>query len=63
MISKDNEISKLNDINISKENEIKRLNQLIEDMKQGTPTQELEENFKIEKEKLLAKINNLELKI
>ena len=63
MISKDNEISKLNDINISKENEIKRLSQLIEDMKQGTPTQELEENFKIEKEKLLAKINNLELKI
>ena len=63
VISKDNEISKLNDINISKENEIKRLNQLIEDMKQGTPTQELEENFKIEKEKLLAKINNLELKI
>jgi hypothetical protein len=32
-------------------------------MKQGTPTQELEENFKIEKEKLLSKINNLELKI
>ena len=63
LISKDNEISKLNDLNISKENEIKRLNKLIEEIKQGTVTQELEENFKNEKEKLLTKINNLELKI
>ena len=63
LISKDNEISKLNDLNISKENEIKRLNKLIEEKKQGTATQELEENFKNEKEKLLSKINNLELKI
>ena len=63
LISKDNEISKLNDLNISKENEIKRLNKLIEERKQGTVTQELEENFKNEKEKLLSKINNLELKI
>ena len=63
LISKDNEISKLNDINISKENEINRLNKLIEEIKQGTATQELEENFKNEKEKLLSKINNLELKI
>ena len=63
LISKDNEISKLNDINISKENEIKRLNNLIEEIKKGTATQELEENFKKEKEQLLSKINNLELKI
>ena len=63
IISKDNEISKLNDINLSKENEIKRLNKMIEDMKAGSVTQEMEENFKKEKEKLLAKINNLELKI
>ena len=63
VISKDNEISKLNEINISKENEIQRLNKLIEDMKSGSITQEMEENFKKEKEKLLTKINNLELKI
>jgi len=63
LISKDNEISKLNDINLSKENEIKRLNKLIEDMKSGSAIQEMEENFKKEKEKLLTKINNLELKI
>ena len=63
LISKDNEISKLNDINISKENEIKRLNDLIEEIKKGTVTQELEDNFKKEKEQLLSKINNLELKI
>ena len=48
---------------MSKENEIKRLNSLIEDMKKGSITQEMEENFKKEKEKLLSKINNLELKI
>ena len=63
LISKDNEISKLNDINTSKENEIKRLNNLIEEIKKGTDTQKLEENFKKEKEQLLSKINNLELKI
>ena len=63
LISKDNEISKLNDIILSKENEIKRLNKIIEDMKSGSITQEMEENFKKEKEKLLEKINNLELKI
>ena len=63
LISKDNEISKLNDINISKENEIKRLNNLIEEIKKGSAIQELEENFKKEKEQLLSKINNLELKI
>ena len=50
-------------MNISKENEINRLNKLIEEIKQGTATQELEENFKNEKEKLLSKINDLELKI
>ena len=63
LISKDNEISKLNDIILSKENEIKRLNKIIEDMKSGSITQEMEENFKKEKAKLLEKINNLELKI
>ena len=63
LISKDNEISKLNDINISKENEIKRLNNLIEEIKKGSAIQELEENYKKEKEQLLSKINNLELKI
>ena len=63
LISKDNEISKLNDIILSKENEIKRLNKIIEDMKSGSITQEMEENFKKEKQKLLEKINNLELKI
>ena len=63
LLSKDNEIAKLTDLNLSKENEISRLNKLIEDMKKGSITQEMEENFKKEKEKLLGKINNLELKI
>ena len=63
LISKDNEIAKLNEVNLSKENEIKRLNKIIEDMKSGSITQEMEENFKKEKEKLLSKISNLELKI
>ena len=63
LISKDNEISKLNDIIISKENEIKKLNEEIEQIKKGTSIQELEENFKKEKEQLLSKINNLEIKI
>ena len=63
IIAKDNEISKLNDINISKENEIKRLNKLIEDMKAGSLAEQLEQNFKKEKEKLLSKISDLELKI
>ena len=63
LISKDNEISKLNDIIISKENEIKKLNEEIEQIKKGTSMQELEENFKKEKEQLLSKINNLEIKI
>ena len=63
LISKDNEISKLNDLNLSKENEINRLNKLIEDLKAGTAAQEMEENFKKEKEKLISKINSLELKI
>ena len=53
----------MNDVNISKENEIERLNKLIEEIKKGNATQELEENFKNEKEQLLSKINNLELKI
>ena len=53
----------MNDVNISKENEIERLNKLIEEIKNGNATQELEENFKKEKEQLLSKINNLELKI
>ena len=63
LISKDNEISKLNDMIISKENEIKKLNEEIEQIKKGTSMQELEENFKKEKEQLLSKINNLEIKI
>ena len=63
LISKDNEISKLNDLNLSKENEINRLNKLIEDLKAGTAAQEMEENFKKEKEKLMSKINSLELKM
>jgi hypothetical protein len=63
LISKDNEISKLNDLNLSKENEINKLNKLIEDLKAGTAAQEMEENFKKEKEKLMSKINSLELKM
>ena len=63
LISKDNEISKLNDLNISKENQIKELNNLIEEIKKGNAIGELEENFKKEKEQLLSKINNLELEI
>ena len=63
LISKDNEISRLNDLNLSKENEIKRLNKLIEDMKSGSLTEQLEEKFKKEKQELQSKINNLELKI
>ena len=42
LISKDSEISKLNDLNMSKENEINRLNKLIEDMKAGKDVQENE---------------------
>ena len=63
LISKDNEISRLNDLNLSKENEIKRLNKLIEDMKSGSLTEQMEEKFKKEKQELQSKINNLELKI
>ena len=63
LISKDNEISRLSDLNLSKENEIIRLNKLIEDMKSGSLTQQMEEKFKKEKQVFQSKINNLELKI
>ena len=45
LISKYNEISKLNDINLSKENEIKRLNKLIEDLKSGSPHKKWKKNY------------------
>ena len=63
LISKDNEISKLNDLNTSKQNEINRLKLELENLKKNSGNKELEENFKKEKENLLNKINNLELKI
>ena len=62
-ISKDAEISKLNDINVSKQNEIERLKNIIEEQKNGTREKQIEEESKKEKEKLNAKINDLELKI
>ena len=62
IISKDNEISKLNGINSSKENEINELNKKIEELKNNSGLKELEDNYKKEKENLLSKINNLELK-
>ena len=63
LISKDKEISKLNDLNTSKQNEINRLKLELENLKKDSGNKELEENFKKEKENLLNKINNLELKI
>ena len=63
LISKDNEITKLNDLNNSKQNEIDRLKKEIENLKKGNVNQELGDNFKKEKENLNNKINNLELKI
>lgn len=62
-ISKDNEIARLNDINISKQNEIEKYKKLVNDQKNGTREKELEEEFKKEKEKYNAKINDLELKV
>ena len=62
-ISKDAEISKLNDINVSKQNEIERLKNIIDEQKNGTREKQIEEENKKEKEKLSAKINDLELKI
>ena len=63
LLSKENEISRLNDINQSNENEKKNLNKLIEDLKAGTAIKDMEDNFKKEKAELMNKINNLELKI
>ena len=62
-IAKDAEISKLNDINSSKQNEIDRLKNIIEEQKKGNREKQLEEEIKLEKEKLNTKINDLELKI
>ena len=62
-IAKDSEISKLNDINLSKQNEIDRLKNIIEEQKKGNREKQLEEEIKLEKEKLNTKINDLELKI
>ena len=62
-ISKDNEISKLNDLNLSKQNEIENYKKIMEEQKNGKREQQLEEEFKREKEKLVNKINDLELKI
>ena len=62
-IAKDSEISKLNDINSSKQNEIDRLKNIIEKQKKGNREKQLEEEIKLEKEKLNTKINDLELKI
>ena len=53
IISKDNEISKLNGINSSKENEINELNKKIEELKNNSGLKELEDNNKKEKENLL----------
>ena len=63
IIAKDSEISKLNDINSSKQNEIDKLKTIIEEQKKGTREHLLEEEIKLEKEKLNSKINDLELKI
>ena len=62
-IAKDNEILKLNDLNSSKQNEVERLKKAIEEQKNGSKEQQIEEEYKKEKEKLITKINDLELKI
>ena len=62
-ISKDSEISKLNDFLSSKTNEISELKKTIEEQKNGSREKELEKTIKEEKEKYLQKINNLEIKI
>ena len=62
-ISKDNEIAKLNDINTSKQNEIERYKKIIEEQKNGSREKQIEEENKKEREKLITKINDLELKI
>ena len=62
-LSKDEEISKLNDIITSKQNEINRLNKIIEDLKNNSPKNEESENSKNEILKLNNKINEYELKI
>ena len=62
-LSKDEEISKLNDIITSKQNEINRLNKMIEDLKNNSPKNEESENSKNEILKLNNKINEYELKI
>ena len=63
VISKDNEISKLNDIITSKENEINRLKKETEKLKKSSSVDEMEKKFNEEKEILNNKINDLELKI
>ena len=63
MLSKDNEINKLTNENISKQNEINRLKKEVENLKKGSISQELEDNYKKEQETLNNKINNLNLKI
>ena len=62
-LAKDNEISKLTDINTSKQNEIERYKKIIEAQKSGSREKEIEEQYKKEREKLAGKINDLELKI
>ena len=62
-LSKDNEISKVNELLLTKKNEIISLNKIIEEQKNGSREKEIEENYKKEKEKLLNKINDLEIRI
>ena len=63
MLSKDNEINKLNKENNSKQNEINRLKKEKENLKSNLINIEVEDNYKKENEALKTKINDLELKI
>ena len=62
-ILKDNEISKLNDIILSRKNEIDKYQKIIEEQKKGTRESQIEEEYKNEKEKLIGRVNDLEIKI
>ena len=62
-LSKDNEIRRINEVLSTKKNEIISLKKIIEEQKNGSREKEIEEIYKKEKEKLVNKINDMELKI
>ena len=62
-LSKDNEISRINEVLSTKKNEIISLKKIIEEQKNGSREKEIEDKFKKEKEKLMNKINDMEIRI